>query len=144
MAIEQTPQLHAATLRRADAARARARTALRLLDQQGATINYVTVAQAGSVSRSLLYRDPELRAEIDRLRNPAPTAMPRQPAAQLMSQASRHELDAALRYEIKELRHENQALRSRLATVLGEIRSQHHQTRPDTRSELVNDMLPTQ
>lgn len=139
MAIEQIPQLQAATLRRADAARTRARTALRLLDQQGAPINYVTVAQAGNVSRSLLYRDPELRAEIDRLRSPAPTGMPRQPAAQQMSQASRRELDATLRHEIKELRHENHALRNRLATVLGEIRSQHHQTRP----ELVNDMSPT-
>jgi len=44
---------------------------------------------------------------------------------------------------IEAYRNKDQALRSRLATVLGEIRSQHHQTLPDTRPELVNDMSPT-
>jgi hypothetical protein len=130
MATDQTVDLHAATLRRATATRARARGALRRLDQQGATINYVTVAEAAGVSRSLLYRDPELRAEVNRLRNPARTTAPRQPAAERMSQASRDELDAALRTEIKELRRENQALRDRLATSLGEQRGQIHKSRP--------------
>ncbi len=131
MATDQTPHLHAATLRRATATRARARDALRRLDQQGATINYVTVAEVAGVSRSLLYRDPELRAEIHRLRTPALTATNRQPVAERMSQASRDERDAALRCEVKELRRENQALRSRLATALGEQRSgQTHQSRP--------------
>jgi len=129
MATDQTPHLHAATLHRATATRALARDALRRLDQQGATINYVIAAAAG-VSRSLLYRDPELRAEIDRLRKPALTTAPRQPAAERMSQASRDELDAALRCEVNELRRENQALRSRLATALGEERGQIHQSRP--------------
>lgn len=129
MATDQTAHLQAATLRRATASRARARAALRRLDQQGATINYVRVAEAAGVSRSLLYRDPELRAEIDRIRNPAPATAPRQPAAERMSQASRDELDAALRGEVKELRRENQALRSRLATALGDTRGQNQQAR---------------
>ncbi len=130
MATDQTPHLHAATLRRSTATRALARDALRHLDQQGDTINYVTVAEAAGVSRSLLYRDPELRAEIDRLRNSALTTAPRQPAAERMSQASRDELNAALRREVKELRRENRALRSRLAAALGEERGQIHQSRP--------------
>ncbi len=129
--------LHAATLRRATDTRARARATIRRLDQHGATINYVTVAEAAGVSRSLLYRDPELRAEINRLRNPA-TTTPRQPAAERMSQASRDELHATLRHEVKELRRENQALRTRLAATLGEQRSQIHQSHPP-----VNDMSPT-
>ena len=123
MTTEQTAHLEAATLRRATAARARARSALRRLDQQGGTINYVTVAAAASVSRSLLYRDSELRAEINRLRNPTPTTAPRRPAGEQMTRASRDERDAALRCEVKELRRENQTLRTRLATVLGEQRT---------------------
>lgn len=130
MPIDQTPHLHAATLRRITATRARARAALRRLDQEGATINYVTVARAAGVSRSLLYRDLELRAEIDRLRNPEATTAPRPPAAERMSQASRDELHEALLCEVKELRSENRALRSRLAIVLGEQRGTSHQSRP--------------
>jgi len=132
--------LHAATLRRATDTRARARATIRRLNQQGATINYVTVAEAAGVSRSLLYRDPELRAEIERLRNPALTSTPRQPAAERMSQASRDELHAALRHEVKALRRENQALRTRLATTLGEQRSQIPSV---THLTPVNDMSPT-
>ena len=138
MTTDRTTDLHAATLRRATDTRARARATIRRLDQQGATINYVTVAEAAGVSRSLLYRDSELRAEIDRLRNPALTTMPRQPAAERMSQASRDELHATLRHEVKELRRENQALRTRLATTLGEQRGLIHQSHPP-----VNDMSPT-
>jgi hypothetical protein len=72
MPTEQTAHLQAATLRRSTATRAQARAAIRRLDQQGATINYVTVAAAGGVSRSLLYRDPELRAEIAASAAPLP------------------------------------------------------------------------
>ena len=132
--------LHAATLRRANDTRARARDTIRRLNQQGAAINYVTVAEAAGVSRSLLYRDPELRAEIERLRNPALTTKPRPPAAERMSQASRDELNAALRHEVKELRRENQALRTRLATTLGEQRSQIPSVQHLTP---INDMSPT-
>ena len=144
MTTDRTSDLHAATLRRATNTRARARATLRRLNQQGATINYVTVAEAAGVSRSLLYRDPELRVEIDRLRNPARTTTPRQPAAERMSQASRDEIHGAgrpaatLRHEVKELRRENQALRTRLAATLGEQRSQIHQSHSP-----VNDMSPT-
>lgn len=132
MATDQTAALHAATLRRITSTRARARAALRRLDKEGATINYVTVAEAAGVSRSLLYRDPELRAEIHRLRDPGPTVATRQPAAERMSRASRDERHEALRFEVSELRQENQVLRSRLALVLGEQRGQSHQSRSPT------------
>jgi len=52
-----------------------------------------------------------------------------------MSQASRDELHAALRCEVKELRRENQALRSRLATTLGDERSQIISPVHDTQEE---------
>lgn len=136
---DQADHLHAATRRRATAARSRARVALRSLNDQGRPINYVTVADAAGVSRSLLYRDPELRDEIDRLRNPAHTTAPRQPAAERMTQASRDELEAALHHEINELRRENQALRARLAVSLGESRTPS----PIAVGECVKDMSPT-
>ena len=116
--------------RRITATRERARAALRRLDEQGATINYVTVAKTAGVSRSLLYRDPELRAEIDRLRKPGITTTPRPPSAQRMSQASRDERHDALSSEVTELRQENQALRRRLAILLGEQRRQADRTHP--------------
>lgn len=123
MTTDQIAHLQSATLRRATTARSRARSALRRLDQQGGTINYVTVAEAASVSRSLLYRDPELRAEINRLRNQNSKTAPRQPSGEQMTRASRDERDAALRCEVNELRRENQALRNRLAGILGEQRT---------------------
>lgn len=143
MPTEQTAHLHAATVRRTTATRARASAALRRLNQEGKTINYVTVANAARVSRSLLYRDPELRAEIDRLRNREATTAPRQPAAERMSPASRDQRHETLRCEIKELRRENQTLQNRLAIVLGEQRGHSHNPDPDILPRSVNDMSPT-
>lgn len=121
-------QLAAATRRRAEQTRERARAALRLLDRDGAPITYVAIAKAAGVSRALLYRDPELRDAINKLRDRTPPGTPRRPVAQRMSQASRDELLASLRDEVKTLRQENHALRQRLATVLGEERA--HTTMP--------------
>jgi hypothetical protein len=123
MRAENTAPLAAATRRRVTDTRERARTALQRLDREGSTINYVTVARVASVSRALLYRDPELRAAINRLRSPNRTTAPRQPATQRMTQTSREELLATLRAEVHTLRTENQALRARLAAVLGEQRA---------------------
>lgn len=111
-----------ATRRRVEQTRARARKAIRRLDRAGAPITYTAVARAAGVSRALLYRDTELRQTISRLRG-RPTTTARPPAAQRMSQASRDELLATLRSEVRTLRQENQALRARLAGVLGEQRA---------------------
>jgi len=81
MPADNSAYLTAATQRRASAARARARTAIRRLDREGTPITYVAVATAGNVSRALLYRDRELHDEIERLRKATPTRMPRPPAA---------------------------------------------------------------
>lgn len=117
--------LDTATRRRSQDTRARAREAIRELDRNGDAVNYVTVARAANVSRSLLYRDATLRQEIDRLRAPDHSPAPRRPAAQRMSAASREERVTCLQDEIRALRSENRALRERLATVLGEDRANH-------------------
>ncbi|MGH2604482.1 MAG: DUF6262 family protein [Dehalococcoidia bacterium] len=116
--------LHAAAARRANALDA-ARAALRHLELSGKPITFSGVAAEAGVSRSWLYSDPEVRAEIERLRatNPAPSA-PVVPAAQRTNRASlRQRLDAT-REEINRLRAENAALRDQLARSLGEQRAQ--------------------
>ena len=79
-----------ATLRQAaaakrDAAAARAETGIRALTKTGQPITFRAVAAAGGVSVDFLYRHPELRARIERLRGhkPAPTGQLRRvnPAA---------------------------------------------------------------
>lgn len=114
--------LAAATRARAERTRARAREALRRLDRDGAPITYTAVARAAGVSRALLYRDPELRETISKLRQHPPPAG-RRPAAQRMSQASQDEITATLRNEVRTLREENRALRARLADDLGQQRA---------------------
>jgi Family of unknown function (DUF6262) len=77
-----------ATLRQAaaakrDAAVARAETGIRTLTKTGQPITFRAVAAAGGVSVDFLYRHPELRARIERLRGrkpaPARNASPGEP-----------------------------------------------------------------
>ena len=82
MTADRTAYLTAATRRRVTGTRDRATATLRRLDHEGTTtINYVTVANAAGVSRALLYRDPKLREEINRLRDHHQSSVPRQPPA---------------------------------------------------------------
>lgn len=142
MPADNTAHLAAATRRRVTDSRQRARTALKQLDREGTVINYVSVAEAAGVSRALLYRDPDLRTEIDRLRQRTqPSVAPRQPSAQRMSQASRAELIATLREETRTLRAENQTLRGRLGALLGEQRAAASDTQ-SPRQRHVHDANP--
>jgi hypothetical protein len=54
--------------RRSGATRRRAISALRRMDTPGAAITFETVAREAGVSRSWLCNQPDLRAEIERLR----------------------------------------------------------------------------
>jgi hypothetical protein len=58
---------HAATLRRAEAA-------LRALTSRGEPVSLRGLATAAGVSRSWLYRQPQLREEVERLRGCSPQA----------------------------------------------------------------------
>ena len=55
MPADNTAALAAATRRRAESTRQRARIALQDLDRAGAPITYASVAHAAGISRSLLY-----------------------------------------------------------------------------------------
>jgi uncharacterized protein DUF6262 len=98
----------------------RARDALRQLDHSGQPITFGAMAQAASVSRSWLYRQPELRNQIERLRAIQRPRSGRQvPAAQRATAESFHRRIEALQQQASQLRQENRALRDQLARRLG-------------------------
>lgn len=70
---------------RAQDTRRRAVDALRRCDAAGETVTFTSVARAASVSRSWLYRQPDLRAEIDRLRTTGTATTATIPSAQQAS-----------------------------------------------------------
>ena len=123
MPADYRAALAAATRHRAETTRERARTALRRLDHDRLPVTFVAVAAAADVSRSLLYRDPDLRAEIERhrTRNPAPT--PRPTAAERTSHASLQQRLATALEDNRELRHHNQQLTDQISVLLGEQRA---------------------
>ena len=68
MAADRSAPLAAAAQRKREQATARARSALRELDQRGESVTFQNVARRAGVSRQWLYQQPNLRAEIERLR----------------------------------------------------------------------------
>ena len=125
MRADNSHHLRAAAHRRAQATRERAVRALRRLDATGRPITFDAVAREAGVSRSWLYSQPDLRAQIQRLRvrghpdGPAPPL----PARQRISDASLRRRLEAVNAEIHRLRQENQRLREQLASALGERRA---------------------
>ena len=86
----------------------------------GTHVSVAVVAHSAGVSRSWLYEQPDLLADINRLRDQG--AIVPIPAAQRATDAStRQRLDAA-RTEIERLQTENAILRERVARTLGEHR----------------------
>jgi hypothetical protein len=104
--------------------RAKAIQALRELDRAGTAVTFQTVARTAQVSRSWLYSQPDIRAEIQRLRGAtrhAPT--PPIPAAQRATADSLRRRLEATQERIRQLTEENQRLRRQLAKALGERRA---------------------
>jgi hypothetical protein len=101
----------------------RAVNALRRLDATGQNVTFTNVAQAAGISRSWLYRQPDLRSEIDRLRSTSGGGERRVPSAQRASDDSlRRRLEATLD-EIRRLKTENEQLRERVAQQFGQQRA---------------------
>lgn len=66
MRANNTRHLIVAARQRHELTRAKAIQALRTLDAEGRPVTFETVAQAATVSRSWLYAQPDIRAEIER------------------------------------------------------------------------------
>ena len=130
MRPDNTAPIIAAARHRHELTRAKAIQAIRELDHAGSLVTFAGVAGQAGISRSWLYSQPDIRAEIARLRDatgrsgPAPI-----PASQRASDTSLlRRLEAAhaertrLLEERTRLREENARLRRQLATALGEQR----------------------
>jgi hypothetical protein len=107
---------HDATLRRAEAT-------LRTLVRQGAPITFSGFAEMAGVSRSWLYRQPQLREQIEKLRQERSSRAPAVPSAERASTDSLRQQMHAYREEIARLSKENQALYEQLAHKLGAARA---------------------
>jgi hypothetical protein len=68
MRADNTRHIIAAAHQRHELTRAKAIQALRTLDAEGSPVTFEAVAQAAAVSRSWLYAQADVRAEIERLR----------------------------------------------------------------------------
>lgn len=125
MPADNSHLIVAAAHRRATATRRRAVSALRRMDATGTAITFETVAREAGVSRSWLYNQQDLRAEIERLRarhRQIPTAR-QVPDRQRASDASLlRRLEAATERN-RQLEAENRELRQALALALGERRT---------------------
>jgi hypothetical protein len=107
---------------RSQAALTRARSALKDIGCDGQPVTFRAVAAAAGVSRAWLYRQPALRAEIERLRADAPASSHPVPAGQRASDQSRQQRIEALLADNARLRADNARLRDHVATLLGERR----------------------
>lgn len=123
MRADNSRHLLAATRRRSAATRKRAIAALRRLDTAGTPISFDAVAREAGVSRSWLYSQPDLRTEIEQLREHRPGgARPHVPGRQRCSDASlRSRLEVAAD-RVRQLEADNKRLRIALAEALGERR----------------------
>jgi hypothetical protein len=124
MRADNSHHVVAAARRRAKQTRRRAITALWHMDATGQRINFDTVARYAGVSRSWLYTQDDLRAEIERLRRRHPAASPAPPPQrQRASDPSLLRRLEAATTRIRHLEADNQELRAALAQALGERRA---------------------
>ena len=107
---------HEATLRRAT-------SALQRLARRGEPVTFRRLAQTAGVSRSWLYRQPQLREEITRLRDATAGRPGNLPSAERATVDSLRQQLRTYRDEITRLRTENQELHDQLARHLGAARA---------------------
>src|SRR5260370_2774782 len=130
MRPDNTAPIIAAARARHELPRARAIQATRELDPAGSLVTFAGVAGQAGISRSWLYSQPDIRAEIARLRDATSRSGPAPiPASQRASDASLlRRLEAAhaertrLLEERTRLREEHARLRRQLAIALREQR----------------------
>ena len=120
MRADNSHHVIAAAHRRSQQAQQQAASALRRLDSAGHAISFETVAKEAGVSRSWLYTQPHLRAEIERLRQRQRSSLDRiVPDRQRASDPSLRARLTAAHERIRELQAENRRLRTALAEAIG-------------------------
>ena len=130
---DRATPLAAAARRRHELTRSKAIRAVRELDHAGAVVTFDAVARHANVSRSWLYTQPDLRAEIERLRQAT-----RRATTDAVPASQRATDDSLLRrlQQANERNHllaeENKRLRRQLEHALGEQRSTRDSLGPGT------------
>jgi hypothetical protein len=127
---DNTQHLRDAVARRHHEARERAVTALEQLQHQNVAISVAGLSRAAGVARSWIYSQPDLLADITRLRGQPVTTIPTRTRASDDSWKHRLELAHA---RIRDLTTENQTLRDQLARTHGQLRA-HRTTTGTTRT----------
>src|SRR5271165_617332 len=125
MRADNSRHIIAAARRRAEQTRERAIAVLRRMDATGQRITFDSVSRAAGVSRSWLYAQQDLRAEIQRLRQRHPATPPPQVPRQRQRASDTsllRRLEAAIA-RIRQLEADNQHVRDALARALGERRA---------------------
>ncbi len=118
---DRIERLRQAAQARHAATRARAEAALEILARRHEPITFRRLAETAGVSRSWLYRQPDLRTAIEHLRSAKPPEQP--PPPQQATLESLRQQRHAYREEIARLKNENQILRDQLARKLGAERA---------------------
>jgi septal ring factor EnvC (AmiA/AmiB activator) len=108
--------------------------AIENLNNSGQPVSFCSVAIAADVSRSWLYRQPDIRDLISRLRSTPSRSASTQAAQRATAESLRARLHAA-RAEITRLRADNTKLRDQIARQFGEQRTQIHPADPAIRPE---------
>ncbi|MFB6781541.1 DUF6262 family protein [Streptomyces sp. NPDC056352] len=124
MRADNSQHIVNAARRRSQYTRAKAVQALRSLDAAGEPVTFEGVAKQAGVSRSWLDGQPDLRAEVERLRaahRRAPSST--LPVRQRASDASLLRRLEAANARFQQLAEENRGLRDQLARALGEQRA---------------------
>jgi hypothetical protein len=107
---------HEATLQRATAA-------LQRMARRGEAVTFRRLAETAGVSRSWLYRQPQLREELTRLRDTSTGRRGNLPSAERATPDSLRQQLRTYREEITRLRADNHELREQLARHLGATRA---------------------
>ena len=125
MRADNSRHLITAARDRAEQTRSRALRALRRLDDTGKPITFEAVAQEADVSRSWLYTQHDLRAEIQalRARRQPSSPTPLTPQRQRASDASLLRRLEAATERLRQLEEDNRQLREALAEALGAART---------------------
>ncbi len=137
MPSDNSAHLLAAARKRSSQTRRRAETAIARITDAGKPITFDAIARDAGVSRSWLYAQPDLRADIDRLRQTSQTRTPPAdpPHQQRASDTSLLRRLEAATDRIRRLEQDNRDLKNALERALGRNRAADitgHAARRDT------------
>ena len=145
MRSDNSAHLLTAARQRSSQTRRQAEAAIARITDTAAPVTFDSVAREAGVSRSWLYAQPDLRTEIDRLRQrtPARTAPAAPPVAQHASDASLLRRLEAATDRIRRLEQETRDLKDALEREVGQNRAADitgHPARRDTPTNRISQV----